>query len=96
MSGQGIVVGVEGECQRARENRNAKRVGNQGLNVCRGEWRGEEREKDSSVNETEGKWEVNGDTREENQGIKEGWSERAREKLLSSSQVVIRPRFVFT
>lgn len=43
MSGQGIVVGVEGECQRARENRNAKRVGNQGLNVCRGEWRGEER-----------------------------------------------------
>lgn len=67
------------------------------MNVCgRMERRGEEREKDSSVNETEGKWEVNGDTREENQGIKEGWSERAREKLLSSSQVVIRPRFVFT
>lgn len=85
---------MEGEWQRARENRNAKRVGNQRLNVCRGEWR--EREKDPSVNETEG--EVNGDTREENQGIKEGRveRERAREKLLSSSQVVIRPRFVFT
>lgn len=57
-----------------------------------------ERERDPSVNETEG--EVNGDTREENQGIKEGRvereRERAREKLLSSSQVVIRPRFVFT
>lgn len=44
--------------------------------MCRGEWR--EREKDPSVNETEG--EVNGDTREENQGIKEGRVERERER----------------
>ena len=67
-----------------------------------------------SVNETERKglpgWievgglrEEHGDTREENQEIKEERGEtrerereREREKLLSTSQVVIRPRFVFT
>lgn len=48
--------GGRGEWQRARENRNAKRVGNQGLNVCRRmERRERERKRSRSVNETEEK-----------------------------------------